>query len=160
MKIIFLDIDGVLNSRAYDRRRDLNSQTNIDESRLLLLKEIVDITDAKIVLSSTWRQHWDRNPDECDGDGRYINKTFAKYGLHIYDKTPDLGIHALRRDEIIKWIDAVGENIESFVVIDDYRYGWGELSEHFVKTDPNFGLGLEIEQTQKAILILNGHDRK
>ena len=32
MKIIFLDIDGVLNSKAYDSKRDWNKQTNIDEN--------------------------------------------------------------------------------------------------------------------------------
>ncbi len=53
MKIIFLDIDGVLNSRTYDRKRNWNEQTDIDESRLPLVKEIVDSTGAEIVLSST-----------------------------------------------------------------------------------------------------------
>ena len=57
MKVIFLDIDGVLNSRAYDRKRNWNEQSDIDETRLTLVKEIVDATEAKIVLSSTWRQH-------------------------------------------------------------------------------------------------------
>ena len=33
MKIIFLDIDGVLNSVRYDRQRTVN-QGNIDETRL------------------------------------------------------------------------------------------------------------------------------
>ena len=37
MKIVFLDIDGVLNSQAYDRVRGLYDGV-IDESRLPLLK--------------------------------------------------------------------------------------------------------------------------
>ena len=41
------------------------------------------------------------------------------------------------------------------MIIDDYRYGWGDLSEHFVKTDPNFRLGIEKEHVDKAIKILN-----
>lgn len=41
------------------------------------------------------------------------------------------------------------------IIIDDYRYGWGKLSDNFVKTNPNFGLGLEEERVQKAIEILN-----
>lgn len=155
MKVIFLDIDGVLNSRIYDRKRNWSEQTDIDETRLPLVKEIVDATGAKIVLSSTWREHWNMDPDKCDADGVYINETFAKYGLEIYDKTPDLGINFDRPDEIEAWLNSVQEHIESFVIIDDYRYTWGKLSNNFVKTNPNFGLGLEEEHVKKAIEILN-----
>ena len=42
-RIIFLDIDGVLNSVAYDRVRTAE-QTNIDQTRLPLLKGLVDDT--------------------------------------------------------------------------------------------------------------------
>jgi len=59
MKVIFLDFDGVLNSVKYDRKRDWNKLTFIDESRLPLLKQIVDSTGAVIVLSTTWRNHWE-----------------------------------------------------------------------------------------------------
>lgn len=159
MKIIFLDIDGVLNSKAYDAQRNWNEQTDIDETRLPLVKKIVDETGAKIVLCSTWREHWDRVPENCDEDGVYINETFAKFGLEIYDKTPDLGLRANRPDEIKAWLNSTQETIESFVIIDDYRYGWGSLSDNFVKTNPYFGLGLEEEHVQKAIEILI-HDRK
>ena len=155
MKILFLDIDGVLNSRAYDRKRNWNEQTDIDETRLPLIKEIIDATDANIVLSSTWRKHWNKDSNRCDVDGRYINRTFAKFGLSIYDKTPDLGVTALRREEISKWLKETEQDIESFVIIDDYRVRLGNLSEHFVKTDPNFRMGIEKDQVEEAIKILN-----
>ncbi len=154
MKVIFLDIDGVLNSRAYDRKRNKDGQTDIDETRLPLVKKIVDGTGAKIVLSSTWREHWDTDAEKCDIDGVYVNEIFAKFGLKIYGKTPDLGIDFDRPDEITAWLNSAQETIESFVIIDDYRYAWGKLSDSFVKTNPNFGLGLEEEHVQKAIEIL------
>lgn len=155
MKVIFLDIDGVLNSRIYDRKRNRNEQTDIDETRLPLLKKIVEETGAKIVLSSTWRTHWSKDAALCDGDGVYINEIFAKYGLVIYDKTPDPGRDSDRPDEINLWLETTRETIESFVIIDDYRYDWGKLSERFVKTNPNFGLGLEEEHAETAIELLN-----
>lgn len=154
MKVIFLDIDGVLNSRIYDRKRDWKQQTEIDETRLPFVKRITDETGAKIVLSSTWREHWDKEISGCDKDGVYIVKTFAKFGLEIYDKTPDLGYSFDRPDEIAAWLESAKEPIESFVILDDYRYAWGKLSARFVKTNPNFGLGLEDEHVRKAIEIL------
>lgn len=154
MKVIFLDFDGVLNSRVYDRQRNWNEQSEIDETRLPLVKKIVEETGAKIVLSTTWREHWDKALEKCDKDGVYINETFAKYGLTISDKTPDLGVVFDRPDEIKAWLDSTQEPIESFVIIDDYRYVWGTLSDRFVKTNPDFGLGLEEEHVRRAIEIL------
>lgn len=159
MKVIFLDIDGVLNSRKYDRQRNWNEQTDIDETRLPLLKQITDSTGAEIVLSSTWRVHWDKDESLCDEDGAYINATFNKYGLKIYDKTPCLGICAERRDEISLWLKtAVAKEkvVEKFVIIDDYGFGWKDFTENLVKTSPHFGAGLEEEHVEKAIKILNG----
>ncbi len=154
MKVIFLDIDGVLNSRDYDRKRNWNEQTDIDESRLPLVKEITERTGAVIVLSSTWKEHWDKDPALCDDDGEYINRTFQKYGLEIYGKTPDIGRYAERPDEINEWLKEHTGEVESFVIIDDYRYGWKELGEYFVKTNPYRGLGLEREHVEKAVEIL------
>lgn len=156
MKILFLDIDGVLNSREYDRRRNWNEQTDIDETRLPLVKEIIDKTGAKIVLISTWRNHWDRDESLCDEDGMYINRLFSKYGLAIYDKTQDLGLLSKRKDEVKTWLAEHKSDIESFVILDDYRFGWDDLSDFYIHTNPNYGLGLEDEHVEKAITLLNG----
>lgn len=160
MKVIFLDIDGVLNSRAYDKTRSLTEQSNIDETRLPLVKKIVDETGARIVLSSTWREHWCADTKLCDSDGVYINDVFAKFGLRIYDKTPDLGHGFDRPDEITAWLKYAEEPIESFVILDDYNYGWGKLSDSFVKTNPVFGRGLENEHVKAAIEILLPENRR
>ena len=77
MKVIFLDIDGVLNSIAFDRER-INEQGNIDETRLPLLKQILDETGALIVLSSLWRKHWDKEPSLCDNLGADLKSAMWK----------------------------------------------------------------------------------
>ncbi len=155
MKVIFLDIDGVLNSIKFDRLRMRDGRSDfIDESRLPLLKQIVDSTDAVIVLSTTWRVHWDKNEILCDNFGKYMVDTFAKYGLTIYDKTPYLGIMAERYNEIKDWLE-YADGVESFVIIDDYQYGWGDLQANYVKTEPYFRFGLEEEHVKKAIEVLN-----
>ncbi len=156
MKILFLDIDGVLNSRAYDCRRNWNEKTNIDETRLPLVKEIIDKTGAKIVLISTWRRHWNSNENLCDEDGKCINSLFSKYGLAIYDKTPDFGLLCGRKDEVKAWLAGHADEIERFVILDDYRFGWEDLSDFCIFTDPRYGLGLEEEHAAKAISFLRG----
>ena len=59
MKVIFLDVDGVLNSDEYfDRIQNLDIEgieSDIDINKVKLLKKAVDTTGAKVVLSSSWR---------------------------------------------------------------------------------------------------------
>lgn len=51
-KVIFLDVDGVLTHEDY-----LNGvEEDLDREKITFLKQIVEETDAKIVLSSTWRK--------------------------------------------------------------------------------------------------------
>lgn len=153
MKIIFLDIDGVLNSVAFDRERT-NEQGNIDETRLPLLKQILDETGAFIVLSSSWRKHWDQEPNLCDNLGVEINSIFAKYNIAIYDKTPQLQSND-RAEEIRLWLSQ-NEMVKNFVILDDIAFGWGtDLQDHLVKTNCRIGRGLEEQHVQKAISVLN-----
>ena len=151
MKVIFLDIDGVLNSSVYDRQRSENDG-NIDRTRLWLLKKLVDKTGAKIVLSSSWRNHWEKNYDECDDVGKKIIMDFASAGLEIYDKTPKVG-YLERSEEIRMWLKENPE-VKSFVIFDDNRYGWGDLSENFILTNYRIGRGLEEEHIKQALEII------
>ncbi len=150
-KVVFLDIDGVLNSVKYDRERTAKDG-NIDISRLPLLKRIIEATGAEIVLVSSWRKHWEREEEMCDGIGREINKTFRSAGLRIYDKTPALGERA---EEITHWL---GEHtgVAKYVIIDDSFGGWGAHEPFLVKTNCRIGRGLEEVHVAKAIEILNG----
>ncbi len=57
MKIIFLDIDGVLNSDFWNdaHQRELSDGTLIDMDKVVLLGELVKKTNAKVVLHSGWK---------------------------------------------------------------------------------------------------------
>ena len=91
MKVIFLDIDGVMNSQ--DRaiylhdlyKQGLCSQDEYDDwdmpydDTLNALDYIVKNTGALIVLSSTWRG----SPERI----QKLNSCFKPYGFQIYDKT-------------------------------------------------------------------------
>lgn len=150
MKVIFLDFDGVLNSEKYIRGCD-GYGVAIAPSRMILLKQIVDATDAKIVLSTSWREHWSKDLINCDSTGVLINRIFSTCGLQIFDKTPEL--HERREMEIKSWLDTHPE-VENFVVLDDSLLSADYLNGHFIKTS-NYFDGLDETDVQKAIDILN-----
>ena len=153
MKVIFLDIDGVLND-AYSTERTPLGYIGIDDDKLGNLRKIVSETGAYIVLTSTWKVNWKEGVETDDPDGQYLMKRFAKVGLAIYGKTDDQWVN--RGRGITDWIKAHGV-VESWVVIDDIqfkdfpRYG---IMKHFVQTSFAHE-GLNEELTQKCIDILN-----
>ena len=101
VKVIFLDFDGVLNSEAYVRNCG-RSGVVIDPACLLLVKKLVEATGAKIVLTTSWREHWDADSALCDETGREINAIFGREGLEIFDKTQ---VVSRRREEEIEVFD-------------------------------------------------------
>ena len=126
MKVIFLDIDGVLNTdETIDRIDDEYLKTGIekiyiDEFRVEYLKQIVDMTDAKIVLSSSLRWRFKKVGDKCVARTKYASEflnVFEKYGLFLYDITPNID-NGSRQDEIREWLSLNG-NIDNFVILDD-----------------------------------------
>ena len=150
MKVIFLDFDGVLNSSKYLLRCEACGVA-IDPSRMVLLKQIVDAANTKIVLSTSWREHWSNDLTDCDSTGVLINSIFSTYGLQIFDKTPEL--HERRETEIKSWLD-IHPEVKSFVVLDDSLLSADYLNGHFIKTS-NYFDGLDETDVQKAIDILN-----
>ena len=158
MKIIFLDIDGVLNSSDYRKQLGIRYFSEIiDRRKMPLLKNIVDATDAKIVLSTSWRKFWNEGESQLDPVGQYINEVFAAYGLSVYAKTPVME-ESGRNAEIKAWLDGKWY-VDSYVILDDKDFGWSpELRAHFIRTDLN-GDGLEEAQVQETIDVLNGNLR-
>lgn len=162
MKILFLDIDGVLNSmdneysRLYLWKLGLEKSRDeygdlFDERCVRWLKYIIDKTGCKIVISSTWRKSgllamqdmWkyrklpgeviDITPLTVD------SKLFTKYYSEIAD----------RGYEIQQWLE---ENDEYIYCIVDDEY---DMLEHqnFVQTNKKFGL--DYQSAKDIIRILN-----
>ena len=152
MKIIFLDIDGVLNCEHYLRTHVCRG-VGIDPERMALLAEIVRASGANIVLTTSWRTHWSEDPDKCDEMGKEINETFAAHGLSVYGKTPRL--YYSREKEILAWLEDNPE-VTRFVIIDDMYLQHDELDAHIVRTS-GFRGGLCEENVMEAIEILMGH---
>ena len=156
MKLIFLDFDAVLNSYRYDKQRGCNDG-NIDETRMPILFRIVAQTGgADIVLSTSWRKHWSADPNEIDFIGKEIEALFQKYGLKILDKTP-VSENNDRAQEIRMWLTD-HPYVENFVILDDIRFGWGDLQPHVINTNYRIGRGLEESHMEAAIKLLNSSD--
>lgn len=149
MKVLFLDFDGVLNTDKYLRSCE-DWGMIVDPSRMPLLKKIIDATHAKIVLSTTWREHWIPGAEQSDPTGQKINELFAAYGLEIWDKTPELG--QKREQEIKAWLDLHPE-VEAFAVLDDMALRADYLEGHFVKTSA-YCRGLDKAAMEAVIEIL------
>lgn len=151
MKVIFLDFDGVLNYDKYVRRCN-DYGVIIDPFKMILLRQIIETTDAKIVLSTSWREHWDKAKENCDSTGVKIIEEFKKYDLVIFDKTPKL--YTSREKEIKAWLKR-HPTVKQFVVLDDSFLAADFLNGHFIKTS-NYLDGLNETDVKKAIEILNG----
>jgi hypothetical protein len=103
MKVIFLDVDGVLNCRKTPNPRKL--PYIVDRTLLARFMRLVEQTGAKVVLSSTWRY---------DPAGLFSAK---HWGIPFVDITPDMS-NRPRRDEILTWLKK-HPKVTRFVVIDD-----------------------------------------
>lgn len=154
-KVIFLDVDGVLNDDHTSSRTKTTSYVFVDEAKILLLKQIVEATQAKIVLSSTWR--YDRNDPRLNGDFLELKEALAAHGLEFYSFTPEeVTGHKKRGLEIKSWLNTHSE-VKQFVILDDelFDYERRGLLHRVVLTDAEDG-GLTEEHVQDAIEILNG----
>lgn len=107
-KIIFLDIDGVLNSQLYyktpagERPVNLGFCGDIDTEAVERLNELIKETGAKVVISSTWRLN--RTLEEMQ---EILNK--RGFVGEVIGMTPDMrcgehGDSILRGNEILAWI--------------------------------------------------------
>ena len=86
MKIVFLDIDGVLNCEG-SRSRCVGYR-GIDDKKVENLAKIVKATGAEIVLTSTWKEDWRKTDKAHQGMmANYLDKKLKKQGLNALDKT-------------------------------------------------------------------------
>ena len=160
IKVIFLDIDGVLNSEASCARNraehpDMLWIDNPAPEHIKFLNRIIEQTGAEVVISSTWRKG-------CSG--LYMERLLEAYGFrgHVLGSTPNLGDY--RGNEIQAWINRRNngrdwsmsmngpDEVESFVILDDDS-DMLHLKPYLVQTDSQ--VGLTGDHAEHAIRILN-----
>lgn len=144
MKVIFLDVDGVLNTPKLLKKFGFDF---IDPILVALVARIVRETDSKIVLSSSWRVE-ERNK-------KMVEVALAEHGLEIFDSTPIIhrefseGNWVWRNEEIQAWIDQ--NTVTKFAIIDDFDDA--NIEGSFFQTDEDVGLTVSI--AEKIIVHLN-----
>lgn len=161
MKVIFLDIDGVLNTPSSESR--CGEYIGIDDEKVEKLKKIVEKTKAEIVLVSTWKKYW-RKEEKLkplqDCSATYLDEKLAKCGLKAVDKTRDKsdGRYLSRGEGILEYI--CRNNVENYVILDDcqFDYDGNDLTDKLVKT--NQIEGLTEKQVKAACEILKNKQKQ
>jgi hypothetical protein len=146
VKVLFLDIDGVVNNKRTDKKfRNLMA---IDPAMAALIQRIVQNTGCEIILSSSWRL-FQNGRDE-------IERKVCKFA----DITPIL--HAPRGHEIKVWLTLHPE-IEHYAILDDAESILPEQRANFFQTTWESGLtediALAVEKHLNEEAINNFADR-
>ena len=155
-KVIFLDIDGVLNT-SYTKHRD----QALDDFRLDYLAKIVNKTRAKIVLTSTWRYNLSKSLfsfKAYNNSAKSLIESLKERGLKISALLPDTPNNR-RAEDISEFIKK--HKVTNFVILDDelFNYDSLKLSEHLLRTsfyeDNELDAGLTQKMIRQAVQILN-----
>lgn len=149
-KYIFLDFDGVINTPK--GKFDKNAVTN--------LRRLLERTDAKVVISSTWRLQ----------GMEYIQQLWQEYQLpgEVIDLTPSCnstnfsnvdgqeewqGLHGCKGLEIAEWLRLNAKEPYQYIILDDEEDFLFSQREHLVKVEGS--KGLDKADVKVAIQILN-----
>lgn len=144
-KILFLDIDGVLNSASWFKRRNKEQRfsglNELDIELMHLFDEIVEKTGCFVVLSSTWRL------------SKHYREDLERQGLNtnfIIDRTPHMprpsgtGVeYGERGKEIRAWLEN-NPDVTQYAIVDDDSDMLPEQSQSFFQTSWENGLTREI----------------
>lgn len=138
MKIIFLDIDGVLNQNDH----------GIREEKVAILNDLIKATDARIVVSSSWRigqnmETMTHIMQSAGIRGEVIGMT------PVHDWTTFKG----RGHEIREWMERYAVNPDDVVILDDHD-DMCRLFDRLVKTDGS--VGLTVPKAREAAWLLGG----
>ena len=154
MKIIFLDIDGVLNHRKC-KVKTKRGFYFVDDKCIVRLKKIIEKTEAKVVLSSTWRYGYydlvDGKKTSAAKDYEALMNKLQEHGIFIYGHTPVLQ-KSHRGTEILNWLKDTDAMLDSFVILDDGDDIY-PLEKYHVRT--SFKEGLRWRHVGETVRKLN-----
>jgi len=165
-KIIFLDIDGVLNSDIYFNSPAFKEEskgmsweeimliahhTHLDPVAIHIFNQLVNRSKAEVVLSSTWRLKYSiealNNMLKDRGATFQINAVTPKHPEYIgWSSFP-----IPRGIEIQAYLNSLDQKPESFVILDDVD-NMVHLINYLILVDDYYGL--TTENVEMALNIL------
>jgi hypothetical protein len=135
-RILFLDIDGVLNSErsclafgGYPHSFAEAEIARFDPVALSMVRKLCAKAECSIVLSSSWRTMFT------------VGEAASALKLPIVAATPDYGSTFSRADEIAGWL-AANPGVTKYAIVDDMALDWPDSTHgaNFVQTNPDIGL--------------------
>jgi hypothetical protein len=163
-KVIFLDIDGVLNTQDWHSRKTNDNPRDefgwaFDPVAVENLGHIVKETGASIVISSSWKflgmaklkQMWKIR--KLPGILLDITPNTVSDEMLLNANLEEMELGVCRGNEIKEWLSRHKEEVSNYVIIDDYDDLLLEQEDHTVLTDSLIGI-TEFD-AMKAIRILN-----
>jgi len=141
VRILFLDIDGVLNRTGFHPGESVGLRSWIEPELGRRLCGVIEATGASIVLSSDWR----RGRALAD-----LREELAAAGVacSLLGTTPVLD--QVRWREIEAWMAEHSVELEAMVIVDD-GYDMGPLAPRFVRTSPLNGLDHDAAQSIRQL---------
>ncbi|MCL2586776.1 MAG: HAD domain-containing protein [Firmicutes bacterium] len=140
MNLVFLDVDGVLNSInhlvEYSHKVGKMGHSGInypfDPNAMLSLQTFIKSTNSKIVISSVWRLF--------EGHRIRLLEELSKYDLdsQVIGWTPQLPGESRGR-EIASFLESFESEADSFIIIDDSS-DMEELLPYLIQTEAEIGL--------------------
>lgn len=163
-KVIFLDIDGVLNTKWWYTQMDGNTPKDkygyaFDPNAVANLKRIIDETGAYIVISSSWKSYGLSELEEMWQDRGLPGKLIGITPNSVSDEMllnanlNKMALYCIRGMEIKEWLSMYGKNVSHYVIIDDMDNMLPEQQAHFIWIDPE--AGITEGNAAQAIMILN-----
>lgn len=136
--VIFLDVDGVLNSRTSCVSTPSKKYKGVEPKRVELLAKAMELTGAGgVVLTSTWK-----DMREDDEDYIYLVESLLKDGIQVVGKTKEDGWFQRRGTGVIRYLKEHPE-VKEYVILDDQHFDFHNdrhLWENFLDTR---GIGIE-----------------
>ncbi|MBA3453287.1 MAG: hypothetical protein H0T42_09370 [Deltaproteobacteria bacterium] len=141
MRVLFLDIDGVLNRTGYHPGESFGLRSWIEPELALRLCEVLRVIKAEIVVSSDWRRGRELG---------LLRSELLAAGIDaaVIDVTPE--IHGPRWREIEAWMNEHDRSLEQIAIIDDF-HDMGSLASRFVRVSPLNGLDQDAARALMAL---------